>query len=234
MKTILIIGGTSGIGKALAALLVSKGKNVIVGGRHIEKVDIEGAGKVRMDVTDKQCKEILLNILEKYNVDTVVISSGIGFVNHDLGEKKEEETLQVNVTGFLRCVLTAYKYFDNTGIKGMIVGISSVAGRRGLRHAPAYSASKAFVSEYLVALRHKSIYEKSGVDVIDIRPGFVATPLISGESSEYAFFTISADKAAKGIYDAMRKRKNIVYVPWYWRIIAVGMRWLPNFLFFRL
>jgi short-subunit dehydrogenase len=218
----------------LAALLVSKEKNVIVSGRHIEKIELESIGKVRMDVSDKQCKEILLSILEKYNVDTVVVSSGIGFVNHDLDEKKEEETLLVNVTGFLRCVLTAYKYFDNNGVKGMVVGISSVAGRRGLRHAPAYSASKAFVSEYLFALRHKSIYEKKGIDVIDIRPGFVATPLISGESSDYAFFTISANKAAKGIYNAMKRRKNIVYVPWYWRIIAVGMRWLLNFLFFRL
>ena len=230
MKKIFILGGTSGIGKALAELLQKEGYNVFVAGRNIEKVE-NLPNKIRLDVTDDNCVDILEGFLKDNDIDTFIYSSGVGYVNHSLELGKEKTAVEVNVAGFTRCVNIAYHYLSSRNYKTVLAAISSVAGARGLRHASAYSASKAYIITYLEALRGISIKKKSGVSVIDIRPGFVKTPLIDGESGKYAFLTITADKAAGIIYNGLKSNRNLIYVPWFWRVVVLGMRMLPRFIF---
>ncbi len=232
MNNIFILGGTSGIGKALAELLIYKGYNVFIAGRNVDKVEIlPYSNKLKLDVTKKECSDILKKFLEKNNIDTFIYSSGVGYVNHNLEEEKELKAVEVNVTGFTRCINVAYHYLSSKNDKTILAAISSVAGIRGLRHAPSYSASKAYIITYLEALRGISYKNKSGVSIVDIRPGFVKTPLIGGESGKYAFFTVTSEKAAKIIYKALEKRRKRIFVPWFWGFIALIIRVLPEFIF---
>ncbi len=236
MRNVLITGATSGIGKSLAAYLLARGYFVVATGRHLEKVDAwKGLSNVvvsHLDVTDIACGEKIRNLLVEYDIDTVVLNAGAGYVNHDLDEAKEMEAIEVNVAGVTRCAVVVYQYFRAKG-SGILCGISSVAGMRGIRHAPAYSASKAYVVAYLEALRYKASKEGADISVVDIRPGFVETPLISGDSSRYVFGKIGADKAAKLIYRALLRKKPVVYVPWWWRWVVGLMRLAPRKIYYK-
>jgi len=230
MHNVFILGGTSGIGKALGELLIREGYNVVVGGRNVEKVNFPA--KVKIDVTMEDCREILNSALHRYKIDTFIYCSGTGFLNLDLDITKETPALEVNVAGFVRCIVDVYKFFESKG-NGTVAVITSVAGERGLRFAPAYSASKRFMISYLQALRQKSIKEKRNIKIIDIRPGFVDTPLIAGDSSRYAFLVIKPGKAAKIIYKSIKSGKNKIYVPWYWSLLAFVIKTAPRFVYNR-
>jgi len=93
-------------------------------------------------------------ISEMNGVDLVVISSGVGFVNHDLQWAQEKETIDVNVSGFTAMSNVAMHHFLSKG-SGHLVGISSIVAIRGDGDAPAYNASKAFISNYMAGLRKK-------------------------------------------------------------------------------
>src|SRR5674536_231192 len=89
------------------------------------------------------------------------------------------------------------------------VGISSIAALRGQRSAPAYSASKAFVCNYLEGLRHSAIKSRKPIFITDVQPGFVKTPMSRGNN---LFWISTAEKAASQIYDAIVKKKKHVYI----------------------
>jgi short-subunit dehydrogenase len=110
-------------------------------------------------------------------VDLVVISSGTGHINPELAWGKEEETVTVNVAGFAALAAKSMEIFRNQG-HGHWVGISSMAALMGSGNAPAYGASKAFVTLYLEALGAAG---KQGIHVTEIRSGFVGTAMAQGE-----------------------------------------------------
>ena len=94
-------------------------------------------------------------IEEMGGVELVVISAGIGFINPELNWPEEKATIDVNVTGFAALANVAFRHFEQMQ-SGHLVGISSIAALRGSRIAPAYSASKAFVSNYMEGLRFRA------------------------------------------------------------------------------
>jgi short-subunit dehydrogenase len=114
---------------------------------------------------------------------------------------------------------------------GHLVGISSIAALRRNREAPAYGASKAFISNYLDGLRHK--YSKLGVPicVTDVLPGFVDTAMAKGDGK---FWVASSEKAAHQIWQAIRKRRKRVYVTRRWRMVAWGVKFLPDCLAYKI
>jgi short-subunit dehydrogenase len=136
MKNILILGGTSGIGKSLARLLVQKGFNVFIAGRSVDKIH-DFKNKLKLDVRDEQCSKILKEFLTKNNIDAFLYSSGVGYVNQNLELGKELSATEVNVVGFTRCINVAFHYLSSRNENTLLGAISSVAGVRGLRHAPA-------------------------------------------------------------------------------------------------
>ncbi len=108
---------------------------------------------------------------------------------------------------------------------GALVGIASVAGFRGLPGAGAYSASKAAAIAYLESLRVE--LRRSGIAVITICPGYVATPMT--ERNPYPMpFRIGADKAARLIVRAVARRRRFYVLPWPMALVGRAMRLLPR------
>lgn len=113
---------------------------------------------------------------------------------------------------------------------GHLVGISSIAALRGIPGAPIYSASKAFVSNYLEGLRAYAHNHKKNITVTTIEPGFVDTAMCKAESG---FWCATPKKAAEQIY-AIEKKKTHAYITRRWRLVAWLFKILPDCLFYTL
>jgi short-subunit dehydrogenase len=137
--------------------------------------------------------------------------------------------LATNLAGGVAWLGQAGAFFQ--GLRsGQIVGISSVAADRGRVLNPAYNASKAGLDTYLEALRNR--LSRHGVNVLTVKPGFVDTEMLKG--SPRTFGVMSPDQCSDGIWKAMRARKQLVYIPWWWRFIMLAARNVPSFIFRRL
>ncbi|MCD8071629.1 MAG: SDR family NAD(P)-dependent oxidoreductase, partial [Alistipes sp.] len=108
---------------------------------------------------------------------------------------------------------------------------TSVMGLRGSRSAPAYAASKAYQINYLEGLRQKAFRLKSGVRVIDIRPGSVDTAMMKGEGH---FWITSPEDAAKMILGAVERGRGVRYVSPRWGSVAALLKLLPRGLYKRM
>lgn len=114
--------------------------------------------------------------------------------------------------------------------KGFIVGISSVAGDRGRQSNYYYGSAKAGLTAYLSGLRNR--LSVRGVHVMTVKPGFVDTAMTYG--LEGMFLVASPDDIGRQIARAVEKRRNTVYLPWFWRYIMLIIRHIPEFVFKRL
>jgi short-subunit dehydrogenase len=230
----IIIGATSGIGKELAEVLLREGCTVGLAGRRIQLLD-ELKGKFpdriflkRIDLSQVSESLDVLNrlITEMEGVDIVVVSSGAGFINKDFLWLPEKETIDVNVSGFAAMTNIAIHHFLSKG-SGHLVGISSLAALRGSSVAPAYSASKAFVSNYLEGMRKKVAQSGMSITVTNIQPGYVDTAMAKGEGK---FWVASPREAAEQIYETIKRKKKHAYVTKRWRLIAWLLKIMPDFL----
>ncbi len=112
----------------------------------------------------------------------------------------------------------------------MIVGISSVAGDRGRKKVGAYGAAKAGFTVFLSALR--SEYNDQNLHVMTIKPGIVQTKMTRGVA-KIKLLTSTPEKVSKHIIRGIKKRRNILYTPGYWKWIMYIIRQLPEFIFKR-
>jgi len=234
MKKAIIIGATSGIGRELAKILSLNNYVVGMAGRRTELLsnlqrEISGSYIKRIDVTKLEEAITLLKelIQEMGGMDLIVISSGVGFINPELVWKQEKETIDVNISGFAAIANAAFKYFSNQG-SGHIVGISSVAAIRGSGEAPAYNASKAFVSNYLEGLRQKARKSGIAITVTEIQPGFIDTAMAKGEG---LFWVSPPGKAARQIFKAINSKKKHAYITKRWRLIALLLKIIPGWIY---
>lgn len=151
-------------------------------------------------------------------IDLIIISSGVGHLNPYLNLHYEKETIDVNVSGFVVMSNVAYQHFVSKG-SGHIVGISSIGALMANPIAPAYNASKTFVSNYLMSIRQKLKKQKVDVFVTDVKCGFVDTDMAKGDKNKM-FWMATPEKAALQIYDSIKKKKKTAYVSKRWRSIA--------------
>ncbi len=229
-KKAIVFGATSGIGRELARLLVADGFQVAVTGRRQEKLQEIQAENLSLylikkhDVTKIETNPIifkeLLTILGA--IDLIIYSSGVAEPNYALEWEKEAPILETNVLGATSIYGLSYNLFKEQGF-GHLVGISSVAGIRGSRHAPSYFASKAFQNNYLESLWMKAKRSKSKIYITDVAPGFVDTKMALGDT----FGMASVNKAAKQIYKAIKGKRKKVYITKRWSLIALFMRIAP-------
>ncbi len=232
MKKAIIIGASSGIGRALALALAKDGYAVGLVARRADllaelKEEIGAAAVLRVvDVTQIGDNLGLIKELAKElgGLDLVVLNAGVGHINKDLDWEKEKDAIDVNVTGFTALAGAAYKYFEEQG-HGHIVGISSVVALRGIGASPAYSASKAFISNYLQGLRQKGAKAKLDIAITDIKPGFVDTKMAKGATT---FWMASPELAAHQILQAIIRKKSHAYVTRRWRLIGWLFKILPD------
>ena len=236
-KKAIIIGATSGIGKELADIFILKGYTVGLAGRRTYLLDDfkkKNPDRFTKYIDVLQTAEAI-NLLkeliaEMEGVDIIVISSGVGYVNKDLQWSPEKETIDVNVSGFAAMANVAIHHFLSKG-SGHLVGISSIAALRGDGDAPAYNASKAFVSNYMEGLRKKVVKSGSSITVTDIQPGFVDTAMAKGDG---LFWVASPQKAAQQIYNAIEKKRKHAYITKRWRLMGWLMKIMPEFIYNRI
>ena len=243
-KTAIIVGASSGIGAALARRLAREGYSVALLARRAELLEEvckqinvgTGGDRARAYPHDAtQAAEVpglFQNILRQMGgVDLVVYCAGrqlpVGPSEFDF--EKDQAMLEANLLGAVAWLNQAATLFERLG-QGQIVGISSIAGERGRVGAPAYNASKAALNTYLEAVRNR--LTRRGVNVLTVRPGFVATELL--KNSPRTFWVISAEQAAADIWHAIRQRKQVVFTPARWRLVALGLRHVPSAIFRRM
>ncbi len=237
-RRVIVIGASSGIGLELAQSYLRRGCRVALTGRRHELLS-EAAKQwpansyVRqMDVSDQGAAAASLKDLihEMGGADIVIISAGTGYVNLDLAWEKERDTIDVNVAGFAAMANVAMTHFLDQNA-GQLVGITSIAGLRGMLDCPAYGASKAFMSNYLEALRLKVLQMHSPITVTEIQPGFVDTAMAQGDG---LFWVASVEKAAAQISRAIDRKRKHAYITRRWRLVAWALKLLPEWLLARL
>jgi short-subunit dehydrogenase len=233
----IIIGASSGIGEALALELNSHGYSLGLASRRTELLQ-ELASKLKhrahireLDLANPDAAAISLRQLidEMKDVELIVISAGTGFNNPKLEWGPELNTISVNVTGFARIVNVIVEYFEQRG-SGHLAAITSICAIRGHGDAPAYGASKAFMSNYLGSIRHRFRGKNLPIYVTEICPGYVDTAMAQGTS---LFWVASVQTAAKQIVRALKARRGHVYVTKRWRLIAWLLRVTPYALYRR-
>ncbi|WP_462380246.1 SDR family NAD(P)-dependent oxidoreductase [Pseudomonas sp. Marseille-QA0892] len=229
--TAVVVGASSGIGEALARKLIDDGWRVSLLARRTDRLKAmaERSASTTVAAIDLSqpdtANAAMPNFLEGLgHVDVVVVSAAVGHVNHALDWAIEKETLIVNTVGFAAIAQAAFKHFEAQG-HGHLVGISSIAKLRASGGAASYGASKAFVSSYLDGLRDLARGHRLRIDVTEICPGFVDTPMLKAKKP---FWVVSPTHAANLIHRAIIKRPKLAYVSRRWRLIAWLLKALPT------
>lgn len=237
-KKIIIIGATSGIGREVALLYIAQGWKVGIAGRRATELEAlcslapEQVSAQVLDVTQADAAEKLHTLIQQVGgMDVFLLSSGIGKQNYTLQPEIELTTAATNVEGFIRMTNAAYHYFEKQG-HGHIAVISSIAGTKGMGAAAAYSATKKFQHTYIDALDQLARMQKLKISFTDIRPGFVATPLLKSEK-RYPML-MKAPEVAKDIVRAIAQRKRVAIIDWKFRILVGFWRLIPNCIWLRL
>jgi short-subunit dehydrogenase len=242
MRRILIIGATSAIAEATARQFASRGDALCLVGRDAARLqaiadDLGVRGAVRaavltLDVSDFSAHAGVLQQAERElgGLDTVLIAHG---TLSDQGEcERSVETLRhefdVNALSVMALLTPLANQFALQG-HGTLAVISSVAGDRGRMSNYAYGSAKAAVSAFLSGLRQR--LQKSGVNVLTIKPGFVDTPMTK-DFPKGALWA-QPDAIAKGVVAAIDKGRSVVYLPWFWWPIMQVIKHVPEFVFKR-
>jgi len=237
MQKVIIVGASSGVGMQLARLMAQEGCCIGLTGRRTEllyKLQNELPGKSYskyMDITNMAEAMRTLNELinEMGGVDLIFISSGIGYINHDLNWQLEQETINTNVSGVTAIINAAMRYFMDKK-SGHLAVMSSVAALRGSHECPAYNASKAYISNYLEGIRCKVKKQSLQITVTDIKAGLIDTAMAKGEG---LFWVMPLEKAAKQIYRALVKRKEEVYITKRWGLIGFILKIMPKSMYYK-
>lgn len=238
MPSIVIVGATSGLGFETAKLFIKSGYKVGVAGRRtelLEPLKAMAPDRVsigRIDVTDSEAPEKLLALIEKIGgVDTIFLSSGIGFQNAALDPEIELKITATNGMGFVRMITASFNYLKrNNG--GHIAAITSVAGSRGIGVAAAYSATKSFQTQYINALEQLSCSKGLNITFTDIRPGFVATDLLNGNYN-YPML-MEPTYAGRTIFRAITSKKRVAIFDWRYEVVVALMKYTPRFIWKRI
>lgn len=235
---IVIIGATSGIGKALLMKYANADNRIGIVGRRANLLDelcLKYPSKTitaKADTTNLEEIEQAIYALHKElkHIDLAIICSGTGDINATLDYTIERPTIDTNVIGWTFVIDMFYHIFEQQG-HGHLVAITSAGGLRGEPMAPAYSASKAYQINYMEALRKKAYKSGRLIAVTDIRPGLVDTAMAKGEG---LFWVMPVEKVANQIVAAIRKKKTQAYVTKRWHLLAIINKGIPYFLYKRM
>lgn len=232
---IVITGASSGLGSALARHYAGHGATVSLIARRanaLEQLGREFPGHCAIqavDVRDAKAMQQAAGVFcSQYGPPEIVIANA-GISVGTLTERPEDtqifrDVIDTNVIGLVNTFQPFIAAMRQRG-SGILVGIASVAGYRGLPGAGAYAASKAAAISYLEGLRVE--LRGSGIAVITICPGYIDTAMTS-RNPYWMPFMMTAETAAEKIAGIIRRRKTYAVIPWQMAIVARLMHVLPR------
>lgn len=226
-KVVIVTGASSGIGKACAYFFAQKGAKVVLSARSKDTLnaisnDLNKKGYdsffVPADVSkEADCKRLINEAIGRFEtIDVLINNAGISMraILEELDISVIEKVMKVNFFGTVYCTKYALPYILKT--KGSVVGISSIAGYKGLPARTAYSASKFAMQGFLESLRIENL--KKGLHVLIACPGFTASNIrnaalskdgtIQSESPRNEQAMMTAEEVAEKIYQAVLNRQN--------------------------
>jgi short-subunit dehydrogenase len=249
--TALIVGASSGIGAALAWRLAREGYTLALVARRADLLEglaaeINGvvqpssgaAPRATAYAHDVRAYDDAPALFTRITADLGPLRLAVyaaGVMPAPAGDAwtfaQERATIEINALGAIRWLDLAADAFQRQGF-GVLVGISSVAGDRGRRGNSVYQASKAALSTYLDSLRYR--LRGSGVRVVTVKPGYVATAMTAGARLPKPLVTPAEAVADRVARAAAHGRPSVVYIPGYWAPIMWVIRHLPSALIARL
>ncbi len=238
----IVVGASSGIGEAIARRLAALGTRVaLVARREAELSRVAGeiakaGGKAEVfvhDVADFDATSALFDriVATLGGLDLLVYAAGVmpAVEESEWAFTKDRQMIEVNLLGAMAWCNPAGARFE-AARGGTIVGISSIAGERGRRGAPAYGASKAGLTSYLESLRNR--LGRYGVSVTTVKPGFVDTAMTKGKPG--LFWLVSPDRVAARALGWAGRGCTGGFVPARWGLVAFILKLIPSFVFRRL
>ncbi len=236
--SVVITGASAGLGAALARQYAGSGTNVGLIARRaaeLEQLVLEFPGRCAAHVADVRDSSAMRQaagaLIARHGLPDIVIANA-GISIGTLTEFPEDEQIfrdifNINVIGMVNTFQPYIAAMRERG-HGVLVGIASVAGYRGLPGATAYSASKAAAIAYLEGLRVE--LHGSGITVITICPGYITTAMTANNPYRMPFI-ISAETAAEKIVAVIARRKTHAVLPWQMAVVARLMHVLPRWIY---
>lgn len=248
-KVVVITGGSSGIGNALAFSFGRRGSKIVITGRKKEALDqatkelTKSGIEVIAVVSDVSREEDNRRMAEEAiarfgKIDILINNAGISMraMFEDVDLEVVKKVMDINFYGALYA--TKYCLPEIIRNKGSVVGISSIAGFRGLPARTGYSASKFALQGFLEVLRTEMLYK--GVHVLIACPGFTASNIrkssltadgsAQGESPRKEEKMMSSEECAEHIYKATRKRKKYLILTIQGKMTVFLNKWFPGWM----
>jgi decaprenylphospho-beta-D-erythro-pentofuranosid-2-ulose 2-reductase len=240
---VLIIGATSAIASETAKAYAADRARLFLTGRNAGKLAsvcddlrVRGATQVDAAILDvsqiSRHREVIDSAIATLGgLDVALIAHGTLPDQTGCQQRVADtiEALHVNFTATIALLTELANYFEGQR-SGCIAVITSVAGDRGRQSNYVYGAAKGGVERFLQGLRNR-LYQ-SGVTVVTIKPGSVATPMTAAIKKNPLF--ASAHRVGQGIYRAIERRRDVVYIPWFWRPLMAVVKSVPERIFKRL
>ena len=239
-ETALVVGATSDIGRAIARRLARDGCALQLAARNAEDLAAEARDmRTRTDsaVTTHRC-DVLdadggVSLLDGLGALPDVAVCVVGLTGDQQAAQRDgaaaERIMRTNYVGPSLLMGALAERFEQRG-RGVLVGVSSVAGDRGRASNYVYGSAKAGFSAFLSGLRNR--LAGSGVHVVTVKPGYVRTRMTDGMELPPRL-TAEPDEVAWAVVRAIRRRRDVVYVRRIWRVIMLVVRAIPERVFKR-
>ncbi|MEX2389410.1 MAG: SDR family oxidoreductase [Phycisphaeraceae bacterium] len=243
-KPMLLVGATSGLARAIAEQLAQAGHDLLLAGRDRDELaalaaDLRLRFAVRtaeftFDATDFASHGPLFEQAVDRCDDPlagVILCHGYMATQADAEADPAEarRMIDVNYCSYVALLEPAARYFQSQG-QGTIVALSSVAGDRGRPSNYLYGSTKAALNTCLAGLRARLV--KTNVHVLTVKPGPVDTAMTWGLKATGPPAT--PDRVGRDVLRALRRRRRVLYTPWFWRPIMAVIRAIPEPIFNRL
>ena len=240
---VVVAGATSAIAQEAARCWAAEGASFLLAGRDPVRLGIvrddllvRGAAKVvpfAIDLTEVPRLPALLDAAEGElgGIDLLLVAHGC-LPDQQACESSVDETLRaidVNFSSAVALLTLAASRMERGGT-GTIVVISSVAGDRGRASNYVYGSAKAGLTAFVSGLRGR--LSRSGVRVVTVKPGFVDTPMTAHLAKSPLF--ASARSVGEGVHRAARGGRDVVYLPWWWALVMLVVKHVPERIFKKL
>lgn len=237
-KQVLVFGITSPMTKEAALALASRGYSIIGVARPGSDVSMFKNSDINFEYIDasdsleKRVQDFALLTSKYENIVGVVMAWGAmpELLGSDSSLEQVEKlaySIEINFSAPASTLLWFANYFESQLKQGFIAGISSVAGDRGRGSNFIYGSPKAGFTAFLSGLRSR--YSKSGIHVLTIKPGFVASRMTEGK--DFPLPVATAHAVGCDIASAIIKRKDLIYTPFWWRLVMSVIKHIPEAIF---